>query len=1226
MNSWNKGKKWLILILCIMVATGGASGAYVMADSPEVLDQEQASWSGNSFVNRDYPRYQTFTPAITGNLSRIDLNIFDSYNGLGAIQIKIYKESDLSTAIAEAKTVVNYASGWTSVNFSGESAPYIKRETQYRMIVSTENGGSNIGFGWYMGSGNPYPRGSSPAANYDYSFRTYMIADYSISMEESRIVSTQASLIADGTSQSTITVTLKDAQGTPLTDGGESVAITSTLGTVSAVTDNQNGTYSATLTAPTTAGKATISATVGGKALTATSTVNFVPGTPSPTSSVLETSKASLTANGTSQTAIKVTLKDAQGNRLTSGGESVAITSTLGTVSAVTDNQDGTYSATLTAPTTVGTATISAAVGGNALTATSTVEFAAGSSSLVSSVLETSNASLVADGTSQTAIKVTLKDAQGNRLTGGGESVAITSTLGTVSAVTDNQDGTYSATLTAPTTVGTAAISATVGGNALTTTSTVEFVPGPVSSFQSTVTAKELVVPADGRSAATILVKLTDNYGNPLPGQQVLLQADGGASVIHDAYGWTSQDGTAVFQVSNTAAERVTYAARSVSSEVVLDQTVEIAFVYEQPPKIELHADPADPTFDSVKVTVTATAYGQLNNISMIKWAAGAQSVSYFDTQGTEITDHFEVQENGIYAVYVKDAAGNANVSQIDVQNIVKKSSNGNLSDWKVTGVGGVLALNFDQGKTTYTIEATHAVNGLSMVMTVADSYSVIDVNGQPVTSGSSTVTYPLVVGMNTFNVRVTAQDQSVQTYQLNVNRAAASSIPGPTPTPNPGSNPSPSGSTSAASHPSDSSLATSVRIKINDQEVSGIAKLQADESGKKFVEIAMDMTTLKKVLDGASAETVSAISIAYEQAVAKVVLKLPADAVKLLVGKVADITLVSAYGQYRLPLSELVLPKSGVSGDTEARITIELGDAEAITGLKDAAIKGALQIAGHPVDFNVQAIRNGVATEVNQFSRYVERAIYLPSDQEKVTTIMVWDEAQKELRPVPTRFVDINGHPAAIIQSLTNSVYVPVSRTSTLTDIKNHWASAEISKMNERMIVQGINGSRFMPDASITRAELATILARALGLPDADAVQGEGEAGYKDVSSSSWYSGAVATVKAYGMMDGFEDGTFRPEREVSRQEAIVTLVRSMQLVKGSTLTVQPQAQVDLSLYADSHQIGSWANAAMQTAIQIGLVKGYGEELRPQRSLTRAETTVLLYRMLLQTEFIDGSM
>ncbi|MNT86184.1 Endo-1,4-beta-xylanase A precursor [compost metagenome] len=59
---------------------------------------------------------------------------------------------------------------------------------------------------------------------------------------------------------------------------------------------------------------------------------------------------------------------------------------------------------------------------------------------------------------------------------------------------------------------------------------------------------------------------------------------------------------------------------------------------------------------------------------------------------------------------------------------------------------------------------------------------------------------------------------------------------------------------------------------------------------------------------------------------------------------------------------------------------------------------------------------------------------------------------------------------------------------------------------MNSRMIVQGVDGHRFDPDAVITRAELAALLARALGLPEVKA-----QTGFRDVSEPSWYSGAVA-------------------------------------------------------------------------------------------------------------------
>ncbi|MGF9912678.1 invasin domain 3-containing protein [Paenibacillus ehimensis] len=1413
MEVLKRNKRWIAMILVFVLTLGLSPGGDVLGAESPVLDQMQTNHNGNVFANRDYPRYQTFTPAITGNLNKIEVNVFQYYAGTGALRLSIYKEGDLGTPLAAAE-LTSYNPGWVTFDFSGAS-PYLKKDTMYRMVASTENGGSNAGFGWYGTTGDSYKRGGTIIPGYDFSFRTYMIADYSISPGESEVTSAQPTLAADGTSQTTVTVKLKDAQGNAVATGGAAVAITSTLGVISAVTDNQDGTYTATLTAPTTVGTATVSATVGGSPIVSTASVQFVPGAPSTATSTVEAGSGSLTADGTSQTTITVRLKDAHGNALMTGGSAVVITSTIGTVSAVTDQQNGTYTATLTAPTTVGTATVSATVGGAAIASKASVQFVFGAPSAATSTVEAGSGSLTADGMSQTTVTVKLKDTHGNVLTSGGAAVAITSTLGTVSALTDQQNGTYTATLTAPTTVGIATVSATVGGspiastasvqfvpgapstatstveagsgsltadgtsqttvtvklkdthgNALTSggavvviastmgtvgtvtdqqngtytatltapttagiatisatvggnaiaskasvhfvfgalsaamstveagdafltadgtsqttvtvrlkdahgnalmtggsavaiastlgtvsavtdhrngtytasltapttagtatisakvggaaiaqTASVKFVPGQVSASRSTVTASDLVVRADGHSRSSIFVKLKDDYDHPLAGKRVTLQAKGGQSVIHQVYGWTGPEGVATFAVSNTAAENVTYVAKEETSGLALDQTVSITFTYDQPPNIRLQAEPMAPTFGSVTVTVSASVYGEFNRVSSIKWAAGNHPVSHFDKQGTEITDQrFTVQENGIYSVYVADTAGNANVSLIEVKNIVPLSGNANLTGWQLTGLGEAVKFDFNLGITTYTIDVSHAVYGLKMKLIPSDVYSDVYVNGLQVTA-SETREYSLETGKNTFEVKVKAQDGTVQTYLLNVIRSAASSESG-------SDFDSGSGSTdtsSTAGSPSPPAPSHTLPIWINGQKVSGIASFEVDANGTRSVEVLLDADTLKKVLDSLSAATSINLAISIEDEAGKVTLRLPGKAVKLLAGKADTLALKTRQGQYRMPVDELTRQESDWTIDAEARLTIELGKGKAIPGLQEAATKGGFQLAADPVHFTVQVVRHGEKREISGFSRYVERVLYLPKDfAGKASTVVVWD-GKLGARPVPTKFTKVDGQQAAVIHSLTNSVYVPVVKTSKLTDIQGHWAAAEIGSMNSRMIVDGADDSRFAPEADITRAELAALLARAMGLPEAG-----DRAGFRDVSETSWYSGVAAAVKAYGIMDGFEDGAFGPDRKVSRQEAIVTIVRALRLADADPAAGYVGAQADLTVYADRGQIGGWANEAMRTAIHTGLVNGYGEELRPQKPLTRAETAVLIYRMLLKAGFIDG--
>ncbi|MGG1552476.1 invasin domain 3-containing protein [Paenibacillus ferrarius] len=1012
-----------------------------------------------------------------------------------------------------------------------------------------------------------------------------------------------ASLIADGVSHTLVTVTLKDAQGNLLTAGGATVTIASTAGTVGAVTDNNNGTYSAVLTAPTAAGTATLSAKIGATPLTATAAVQFVPGVASAGASTLTVADASLIADGVSHTLVTVTLKDAQGNLLTAGGATVTIASTAGTVGAVTDNNNGTYSAVLTAPTAAGTATLSAKIGATPLTATAAVQFVSGVASASASTLTVADASLIADGVSHTLVSVTLKDAQGNLLTAGGATVTIAATLGTVGTVTDNHNGTYSADLTASTTIGTAYLSASAGGTALQGTASVQFDAGAVNAAQSSVSASSLSVRADGSSSAQIQVRLKDAYGHSLQGKRVLLTASGGHSVIDAVYGSISDaDGLTTFLVSNTAAESVTYSATDEASHTLLDQTVSIAFSYDQPPTIGLQISPDAPTFGSVTVTVTAAVYGAFNEVAFIKWALGSQLLTYFDSHGETIADHFTVQANGSYSIYVADKAGNANVRQLEIDNIMPLSGNTDLSSWQLNGQGGVIPLTFQPGVTDYSIGVTNAVYGFNMTLIPTSVYATVYVNDAQMAAGSPTKSYPLAVGVNTFEITVIAQNNVSKTYTLKVTRDSESA-----------------GSEPTVPATSDKT----VSIQLNGRELPGVGKLITDGNGVQTIEIRLNKEMIDKVTDWAAGAANNVLIVGVENSASRVDLRLTGEAAKALADRSAIVRLETRYGQYRLPMTALMESQqtsAGLTNESELEITIQHRQQEGFPDLLDAAGQNGFRLAADPIEFNVKINSNGVSTAITRFHQYIERIMYLPVDMaDSASTVVVWDEAAG-LRPVPTAFKQVNGRPAAVIQSLTNSVYVPIIKKVSLTDLQGHWAAAEIQDMNRRMIVNGLENDRFAPEKAITRAELAALIARALSLPVIDPAT---SSNYHDVNAASWYAGAIAAVQAYGLMDGVQEAAFAPEQRVSRQEAVVTLVRAMQLTPGALASTGSGEQRILSTYSDHAQIGNWAAGAIATAIKSGLIEGYGQELRPQQALTRAETAVLLYRMLNKAKLIQ---
>jgi hypothetical protein len=190
----------------------------------------------------------------------------------------------------------------------------------------------------------------------------------------SEITASPTSIVADGSATATITVQLKDANGINLTMGGDAVSLTTTLGALSDVTDQGDGTYAATLTAPTTPGTATVTGTVNQETVTDDATVTFT-GVASGATSEITASPTSIVADGSATATITVQLKDANGANLTTGGDQVTLATTLGALSAVTDQGNGTYTATLTAVVTPGTATVTGTVNGEAITDGAVVTF-----------------------------------------------------------------------------------------------------------------------------------------------------------------------------------------------------------------------------------------------------------------------------------------------------------------------------------------------------------------------------------------------------------------------------------------------------------------------------------------------------------------------------------------------------------------------------------------------------------------------------------------------------------------------------------------------------------------------------------------------------------------------------------------------------------------------------------------------------------------------------------
>ena len=143
-----------------------------------------------------------------------------------------------------------------------------------------------------------------------------------------------------------------------------------------------------------------------------------------------------------------------------------------------------------------------------------------------------------------------------------------------------------------------------------------------------------------------------------------------------------------------------------------------------------------------------------------------------------------------------------------------------------------------------------------------------------------------------------------------------------------------------------------------------------------------------------------------------------------------------------------------------------------------------------------------------------------------------------------------------------------------------------------------GTSATTFEPNSTVTRGMIAQILYAEAGKP---AVSGSNP--FKDVKKGDWYYDAVLWANANKVAVGFDDGTFKPNAAVTREQIAVILCACA----GGGATA------DLSKYSDASEISSWAKTGMQYAVGAGLIAGRGNnKLAPKATATRAEVAQIM--------------
>ncbi|MFT9850145.1 S-layer homology domain-containing protein [Aneurinibacillus sp. REN35] len=162
-------------------------------------------------------------------------------------------------------------------------------------------------------------------------------------------------------------------------------------------------------------------------------------------------------------------------------------------------------------------------------------------------------------------------------------------------------------------------------------------------------------------------------------------------------------------------------------------------------------------------------------------------------------------------------------------------------------------------------------------------------------------------------------------------------------------------------------------------------------------------------------------------------------------------------------------------------------------------------------------------------------------------------------------------------------------------------WAAPSIYSLYEKQIIAGTSATTFSPNSKITRAEFASILARAL-----DRKASVQTFPFTDVAKTAWYYDSVKQAYQMGIIKGVSDTRFAPNRAITREEAAAIIAHTFNY-----------SHSDKPLpFKDASEVSGWAKESVLAVTQKKIFGGDAGYFRPQKNLTRAEAAVVLQTAL----------
>ncbi|WP_379136706.1 S-layer homology domain-containing protein [Paenibacillus sp. sgz500958] len=546
-----------------------------------------------------------------------------------------------------------------------------------------------------------------------------------------------------------------------------------------------------------------------------------------------------------------------------------------------------------------------------------------------------------------------------------------------------------------------------------------------------------------------------------------------------------------------------------------------------------------------------------------------------------------------------------------------------------VTNIGTPNAIlsNETAGNVTITAaEASNSSNAGSFITIFDKNNANATVKVVKYASGTSTANFAtdtayangIISSGDFFIIKVIAQDTTtVNYYRVNVTVTTTSS-----------------GSSDGGIITTPTIQTGAVNVVVNGKTENAGTETNSTENGKSTVTVAVNNKVIESKIDEAvknnSTGQQNVIQIPITDTKSDMVkVELTGDIVKQLETNTFDVSVKRGAVEYIIPAKELtisnVAKELGVAEtslkDIKVEVQITKLDDLVVAKYNEVAKANGVQLVFPPTAFEVVAKTTNATgktddVKISKFLNYVERVMEIPAgvDPSKITTGIVFNP-DGTYSHVPTSLNQKDGKWYASLNSLTNSNYSVVWNPVTVKSVENHWAKDAVNDMASRLVI--LNAETFEPNKTITRADFAEYIVRALGLYREGSTH---ENNFKDVSVTGARNLAILIANEYGIVSGYVDGTFRGDNQITREEAMVMYQRAMKITK---LTGTDKERY--MTYMDFTKVSGWAAIYVKDVLAAHVFNGTtAMTISPKSNLTYAEAAQAIKNLLVESKLINN--